>query len=105
MLKDVSYTLATLAIWWCNKFSVYVNFNVTATAQHTMYQRSEYINYALVEAWNSAQCLSQFKMDLQVPKSQFCLTHFFQYITVNITMSIFIVHFIFIWLCNFIFNK
>jgi hypothetical protein len=48
------YPVATVALWWCNEVYVYVNanvnVNVTATGQHTTYQRSEDINYTMVEA-------------------------------------------------------
>lgn len=43
----VSYPVATVALWWCNEMYVYVN--VTTTRQNTTYQRSEDINYPMVE--------------------------------------------------------
>jgi len=91
----VSYPVATVAVWWCNEIYVYVNINVnvTATRQNTTYQRSEDINYPMVEFWYPAQYFSEFKIDSQFPKSQFCLSQVFQQVTVNMTVSILIVHF------------
>jgi hypothetical protein len=46
----VSYPLGTVAVLWCNEIYVNVNVNVTANRQHTTYQRSEDIAFAMVEA-------------------------------------------------------
>jgi hypothetical protein len=50
MSNIFSYPVATVAVWWCNEIYVCVNVNVTASGQHTTYQRSEDINYTTVEA-------------------------------------------------------
>jgi hypothetical protein len=43
----VSYPVATVDVWRCSEMYVYVN--VTATGQNTTCQRSEDINYSMVE--------------------------------------------------------
>jgi len=45
----VSYPVATVAVWRCSEMYVYVNVNVTATGQNKTCQRSEDINYSMVE--------------------------------------------------------